>query len=86
MDQVIFSYFERGDAINLAELIENKSISIQIRIMELKKALDICNREIICLEDRKTFQYKSTVKANLAKRKEHLKRHDRSKPMEISAK
>lgn len=86
IDQVIFSYVdpsERGDATNLAELIENKSISIQARITELKNALDICNKEIIRLEDRKTAQYKSTVVANLAKRKEDLKRHDSSKPIEV---
>lgn len=86
IDQVIFSYVdpsERGDATNLAELIENKSISIHARITELKNTLDICNKEIIRLEDRKTTQYKSTVAANLAKRKEDLERHDNSKPTEV---
>lgn len=86
IDQVIFSYVdpsERGDATNLAELIENKSISIHARITGLKNALDICNREIIRLEDRKTVQYKSTIAANLAKRTEDLERHDSSKPIEV---
>ena len=86
IDQVIFSYVdvtERGDATNLYELIENKSRAIQANITEIKNNLDICNKEIIRLEDRKTSQYKTTIKANLDKRKEDLERHDKNKPLEV---
>ncbi|MEZ4358044.1 MAG: hypothetical protein R2876_05380 [Eubacteriales bacterium] len=86
IDQVIFSYVdstEKGDATNLGELIENKSRSIQTRITEVKNQIDICNREIIRLEDRKTTTYKATISANLNKRKEDLERHNKNKPIEI---
>ncbi|MDD3152594.1 MAG: hypothetical protein PHF76_10890 [Bacteroidales bacterium] len=86
IDQVIFSYVdstEKGDATNLSELIENKSRSVQTRITEVKNKIDICNREIIRLEDRKTTTYKIVIGANLNKRKEDLERHNKNKPAEI---
>lgn len=86
IDQVIFSYVdatERGDATNLGELIENKSRAIQAKITEIKNSLDMCNKEIIRLEDRKTSQYRTAIEANLSKRKEDLERHDKNKPPEI---
>lgn len=86
IDKVIFSYVdstEKGDASNLNELIENKSKSMQTRITEIKNQLDRCNREIIRFENRKTTEYKTTISANLNKRKEDLDRHNKNKPNEI---
>ncbi len=86
IDQVIFSYVdstEKGGAANLGELIENKARSIQAKITEIKNQLDICNREIIRLEDRKMAAYKTAVSANLNKRKEDLARHNKNRPTEV---
>lgn len=86
IDKVIFSYVdsaEKGDATNLNELIENKSKSIQIRIAEIKNQIDICNRDIIRLEDRKKTSHKLAVTANLNKRKEDLDRHNKNMPVEV---
>lgn len=86
IDQVIFSYVastEKGDATNFSELIENKSKSIQTRITDVKNKINICNKEIIHHEDRKTTTYKATISANLNKRKEDLERHNKNKPTEI---
>lgn len=86
IDKVIFSYMdpvEKGNASDLAGLMEKKTISIQNRIIELKNKLEICNKEIIKLEEKKTSQYISTIRANLNKCKEHLERHEENKPMII---
>jgi ABC-type lipoprotein export system ATPase subunit len=86
IDKVIFSYVdstEKGDATNLGELIENKSRSIQIRIAGIKNQIDLCNKDLIRLEDRKTATYKAAIIANLNKRREDFERHNKNKPTEI---
>ena len=57
INKVIFSYVdttEKGDAKNLTELIENKSMAIFTEIKDIQKELDDINRDIIRTEDRLT--------------------------------
>lgn len=86
INKVIFSYVdttEKGDAKNLSELIENKTIAISAAIKDIQDELNNINREIIRLEDRFTSSYKKQLTDNLKKREDDLRRHESAKPKEI---
>jgi len=86
INKVIFSYVdttEKGDAKNLSELIENKSVTMSSIIKDLQNEISDINREIIRLEDRLTTTYKKELTDNLKKREDDLIRHERAKPKEV---
>ena len=86
IDKVIFSYVdrtERGSAKNLAELVINKSKTIEMEIQKTQDALDFINADIIRLEERKTMQYRTHVEDSLKKLKETLDRHTKTCPAEV---
>lgn len=87
IDKVIFSYVdevERGNALNLYELIENKTRDINIKIEYIKNKLNQINSSIIKLEQKKTKQYSIYISDSYNKMKENLQTHDNIKPTEIT--
>lgn len=86
INKVIFSYVDttdKGDAKNLSELIENKSVAMLAVIKEIQNELSDINREIIRLEDRFTITYKKELMDNLKKREDDHRRHESTKPKEV---
>lgn len=87
IDKVIFSYVdkaERGEAQNLDELVKIKSKPLEIGFINERTKLEDINRKIIELEYKKTKEYKKTLLENFQKAKETLKRHEKSKPVEVA--
>lgn len=87
IDKVIFSYVdkaERGDAQNLDGLVKLKSKPLEIRFQDERTKLEEINRRIINLERKKTGEYRKTVVEHLKNAEEMLKRHEKSKPAEVS--
>lgn len=86
INKVIFSYvdnIERGNAKNLQQLIDTKTININNTIDELQLKLKEINRAIINDEEQLTQSYKSELRGNLLKRENDLKRLEANKPKEI---
>lgn len=86
INKVIFSYVdnvERGNAKNLQQLIDYKSINIKSKIDELQMLLREINRVIIRDEELITKAYKKEVKGNLLKRQKDLERLNENKPKEV---
>ena len=86
IDKVIFSYVdrsERGDAINLPELMQQKAKVIETRITSQLMRLKEINTLIIRLEDKKTRAYKTQMLDSRKKLQETLARHEKSKPQEV---
>lgn len=86
IDKVIFSYVdhsERGDALDLNELVQQKSRQVEASIQAGQEALKNLNGQIIKLENKKTNTYKTQIIDSLKKSKETLLRHDKSKPIEV---
>ena len=87
IDKVIFSYVdkaERGDAQNLDGLVQLKSKPLEIRFQDERAKLSDINNKIVKLEKKKTLEYRKTISEGLEKAKETLKRHEKSKPIEVS--
>lgn len=87
IDKVIFSYVdksERGDTLNLDELVKQKSKPLEIEFQDEHMKLKDINSKIIELERKKTKEYRKTVSDNLTKANEILSRHEKSKPNEIT--
>jgi DNA repair exonuclease SbcCD ATPase subunit len=86
INKVIFSYVdttEKGDAKNLVELIENKSLIMFSAIKDYQNEISDINRDIIRLEDRFTTIYKKELVDNLNKKEDDLRRHEINKPKEV---
>ncbi|MBQ3416388.1 MAG: hypothetical protein IJH32_00945 [Ruminococcus sp.] len=86
IDKVIFSYVdraERGDTLDLDELVQQKSQLIDAQIQSLLVKLKGLNTLIIRLETKKTSNYNKQIKESLKKAEETLLRHDKSKPIEV---
>lgn len=86
IDKVIFSYVdkaERGDAQNLNNLVKLKSKSLEIRFQDERIKLENINSRIITLEKKKTNEYRKATEDCLKNAEETLKRHEKSKPIEI---
>lgn len=86
IDKVIFSYvdrIERGDALNLQELVRRKSQLIDAQIQASMVKLKGINTLIIKLETKKTKEYHKTIEESLSKLEETLIRHEKSKPIEV---
>lgn len=86
INKVIFSYVDnvdRGNAKNLQQLIDYKSINIKSKIDELQMLLREINRVIIRDEELITKAYKKEVKGNLLKRQKDLERLNKNKPKEV---
>lgn len=87
IDKVIFSYVdkaERGDAQNLDDLVKLKSKPLEIRFQDERTKLEEINVSIIKLERKKTKEYRKTIAEHLENAEEMLKRHNKSKPTEVS--
>lgn len=87
INKVIFSYVdqtERGDAKNLDELVENKAQMVYRAINKIQEDIFEVNRKIIGLENKKTSQYFTYIQDSLNKLTEDLKRHEKSKPIEVA--
>ena len=87
IDKVIFSYVdkaERGDAKNLDGLVKLKSKPLEIRFQDERTKLEDINGKIINLERKKTSQYRKTIADHLENAEETLKRHEKSKPVEVA--
>lgn len=86
IDKVIFSYVdrsERGDALNLDELVQQRAKQIETSIEAGRAVLRDLNSQIIKLETKKASSYKDKISDRLTKSKEVLSRHDKSKPAEV---
>ena len=86
IDKVIFSYVdrsERGDALNLEQLVQQRAKQIETSIEAGQAVLRDLNRQIIKLETKKATSYRTQISDNLNKSKEVLSRHDKSKPAEV---
>ncbi len=87
IDKVIFSYVdkaERGDAQNLDGLVKLKSKPLEIRFQDERTKLEEINGKIINLERKKTNEYRKTIADHLKNAEEILKRHEKSKPVEVA--
>ena len=87
IDKVIFSYVdrtERGNAANLDELVINKSQHINFEILNLQMDIKDLNEQIIRLEKKKTTQYYAFISDILKKYNELLERHEKNKPAEVA--
>ena len=83
IDKVIFSYVdrtERGEALNLNELVQQKSQLIDAQIQLLITKLKKLNTFIIRMETKKTKSYQNKIEESLKKSEEILSRHEKSKP------
>ena len=86
IDKVIFSYVdrsERGDALNLDELVKQRARQIETSIETGQAAMRGLNSQIIKLETKKMTSYMTQISDSLNKSKEVLSRHDKSKPAEV---
>lgn len=86
IDKVIYSYVdrtERGNAINLEELVVNKSQDINTEILSIKNDINKLNEKIIYLEKKKTSQYQAFIYDSMEKYEEILERHKKNKPQEV---
>lgn len=86
IDKVIFSYIdktERGDARNLEELVKLKSKGLEFQFQNERIKLKNVNRQIIELEQKKTKEYRKFVSESLKNAEENLRRHEKSKPIEV---
>lgn len=86
INRVIFSYVnitDRGNTSNLHELIKQKSQAIEELINNKLKELNEINNSIINLEDKMTTKYINAQKEGQKKCEEKLKRHLKSKPIEV---
>lgn len=84
IDKVIFSYVdrsERGDALNLDELVQQRARQIETNIEAGRAALREINGQIIKLETKKATSYQTRISDSLNKSEEVLSRHERSKPV-----
>lgn len=87
IDKVIFSYVdkaERGDAKNLDGLVKLKSKPLEIRFQDERTKLEDINGKIINLERKKTSEYRKTIADHFGNAEEILKRHEKSKPVEVA--
>lgn len=86
IDRVIFSYVdvtERGSAINLKELVDNRSSAIGLQMEGLKRDISTVNALLIHLEGKMTSAYSKRISDSLKKMQETLDRHERTKPKEV---
>lgn len=86
IDNVIFSYIdpsERGNALNLNDLVQQKSEQLYIKIQVEKNKLRELNSKIIRLETKKTNTYKKQIEDSLNKLNDTLNRHDKSRPVKV---
>lgn len=86
IDKVIFSYVdesERGDSLNLEDLVNYRSRSVQLQITRLKEELSSINNEIIKIKYKSTGSYKDSIIKGLETVDEALKRHETNKPKEV---
>lgn len=86
IDKVIFSYvdkIDRGDAQNLEALVKLKSKPLEIRSQDERIKLKDVNKKIIELERKKTNEYRKIISESLENAEEKLKRHEKSKPVEV---
>ena len=86
INKVIFSYvdnIEKGNAKNLQQLINNKTVNIKSAIDELQFQLKEINRTIIRDEEQLSQSYKDELKGNLLKRESDLKRLENNRPKEV---
>lgn len=87
INHVIFSYIdksERGDATNLAELIERKCVQLYADIRTEQQKLEAINKKIIMLEDKAAPNYTKECQSKLNHYKEELERLKANKPVEVS--
>ena len=86
IDKVIFSYVdrsERGDALNLDQLVQQRAKQIETSIEAGRAVLRDLNSQIIKLETKKATSYRTQISDSLTKSQEVLSRHDKSKPAEV---
>lgn len=86
IDRVVFSYVdptERVGATSLEELVEMKSISLNLSKKNIQDEINQINTRIIRLEEKKTTKYQRNIADSLKKLQEHLERHDRIRPKEV---
>lgn len=86
INNVIFSYVdttERGTAKTLAELVDNKSVSLYKREKGIQGELIEINKKIIHLEEKSTSTYLKLLEDNSAKRANDLDRQEKNKPTEV---
>ena len=86
INRVIFSYIdntERGNASNLEQLIQQKSVAIGEAIDARQKELEVINRDIIVLEEKLVSSYINSQKEGLSKCEDKLERHKKNKPEEV---
>lgn len=86
IDKVIFSYVdrsERGDALNLDQLVQQRAKQIETSIETERVVLRDLNSQIIKLETKMATSYRTQISDSLNKSKEVLSRHDKSKPAEV---
>lgn len=83
IDKVIFSYINdanKGKFSNIYELLDEKLMTQNLTLQQLRIKLENINKTIISLEDKKTSYYKSNIVQKLASFKEKLSIHLRNKP------
>lgn len=86
INKVIFSYVdrsERGEALNLEELVKQKSKPLELSIQADLTQLESINTQIIKIESKKTEAYKRQISDSLKKAEDTLERHEKSKPIEV---
>lgn len=87
IDKVIFSYVdksERGETLNLDELVRGKSMPLKIKFKDDYTKLEEINSKIVDLENKKTKAYRKMISDKYNKVKETLNRHEKSKPVEVA--
>lgn len=86
INSVIYSYIDTSEKLNtmtLNDIITNKSKAYNVKILEIKNKIHICNEEIIELEKKLTEDYSNEIKDNLKKCEDKLLRHDQNKPITV---
>lgn len=86
--KVIFSHLSDSDKLgknNLDQLIEFRSEIIESDIEEIKSRIQLANRKIIDLENKKAASYRKKVVELLKEKKNELMAHDASKPEPLEA-
>jgi len=86
LKNIIFSHIDESNRLgmsSLEELIKFKTSQAEEKRFNLRKELHEINSKIVALEEMSQPEYKIKLINLLAKQKEELDAHDRSKPLEV---
>jgi hypothetical protein len=85
--EVIFSHLTEAERLgkgDLNELIDYKTEILNIEIEELKKEINVCNKNLSDLEKKQSFEYSRAIVEKSKEKENELKSHELTKPNPVA--